>query len=173
MLEGVHMANKLGIDVELNCFGHHRLPRKHPVRKALSKNYDLKSCIKLNGWLSSRTEALEKMRECDILVLLRDTDISSIASFPTRLPEFLLSNRPLITSRAGDIHMYLRDRENAYLVPAGQRPKELADVLFRISRNRGEAVHIGRCGADVANQNFCHRKHGLRLAKFLTTLDTL
>jgi len=167
LLKSIQIARNY-IDVTLHCYGHQALPVNHPVHNMVEK-FHIREFVYFCGWLPSHRDVIVKMQNCDALVLLRDSDIASIASFPTRLPEYLLSGKPVVVSRVGDIAEYLEDRVSAYFVPPGDHPKNIAGKLFDICQYKAEAKNIGRRGAEVAKKHFSYVDHGCRLAEFLVS----
>ncbi|MEX1027721.1 MAG: glycosyltransferase family 4 protein [Candidatus Paceibacterota bacterium] len=163
------MARSRGLAVRIACFGHWEKEVKLPVfYRPLAKHYS--DAIELRGWLSDRREALTAMASCDALVLLRGDNLASRACFPTRIPEFLLSGKPVITSAVGDIAEYLVDGENARLISPTCSAKALIRVFHELAAHRDAAIKIGRNGTTTAKHHFCHLKHGRRLAHFLRSL---
>ena len=103
----------------------------------------------------------------DAFVLMRDDDRESRACFPTRLPEYLLAEKPVIISRVGDIPLFLQHRRDAWLLPPGRQPKALADALVNLAVAPAEARQIGRLGRETALKDFSCLPHGIRLKEFL------
>ncbi len=98
-------------------------------------------------------------RSADAFVLLRTDDQSSRACLPTRLGELLLSARPVVVSDFPDYNVYIRHRENGYLVKdpsvAGVA-ESIGAALARTPENDA----IGRRGKATALEHFDWRAHG-------------
>ena len=171
LMEGVRRAVVQGADLRLVCVG--RTDCQASGRRAMRQVRSdpvLRERVTFTGWVSDE-EVQEHLCRADALVLLRPDTRESRACFPTRLPEYLLTGRPVILSSAGDPSLYFQHRKNAWLVPPGDQPEELCKALVHLSSHRDEARAIGRAGQEVALNEFSYLKHGRRLLEFLRALQ--
>lgn len=101
-------------DCELVFSGWHQKD-KHADRisSELSKR-SIADRVKLLGYLP-RLELLKQYQRSWALLIPLFQDIRSEARFPTKIGEYLVSRRPIITTQVGEIPRYFRDGINAYL----------------------------------------------------------
>ncbi len=85
------------------------------------------------GWLPT-DEVVAGMCAADILVVPKLNDISNVAGVPTKLAEYMAVGRAVVTSRVGDIPLYLTDHEDALLC-APSSPEALAEGLQQLIRD--------------------------------------
>jgi len=90
------------------------------------------------------------LRASDLLVLPnRATSVSASYTSPLKLFEYLAAGRPIVASDLPALREILRDRENAWLVPADD-PAALGAALETIARDRPLALRLARAGFDTA-----------------------
>ncbi len=171
LLCGVRLALQRGHRVHLTIVGRTGLfPEAVKAANIVRDDPLLRDHVTLAGWVE-RDELTRIYSRAAAFVLLRDNDWETRACFPTRLPEFLATARPVITSDATDVAQYLKHGVEAWLVPPGDRPEALADAIGHLASHRDEAQRIGRAGAEAARREFSYRVHGRRLKDFLDGLQ--
>lgn len=170
MLRGVQMAEQRGMRVVLVVAGKAVLTAsgRRFIAK-VRKDARLTRLVEITGWLSDE-QLKQKMAEADAFVLLRPDNRETRACFPTRLPEYLATGRPVVLSRVGDVGKYFEHRLNAWLVTPGSRAKELCEALMHLSTNPSEARSIGLAGRRTALDEFSFHRNGQRLMEFLDGL---
>ena len=107
--------------------------------------------------------------KADAFILLRRKCHETHASFPTRLPELLLSGIPVITSNVGDIPEYLTDGVNALLIPP-EDPATLAESIISLANDPDRRYELGYNGRRIALKSFSYRKYAIRLIQFLQNI---
>ncbi len=75
----------------------------------------------LGDWISfcgmkKNEEVVEKIKEADFTILLRDVKKSTMAGFPTKVSESISCGTPVITTRTSDIDVYLIEDETVVFV---------------------------------------------------------
>ena len=102
-----------------------------------------------------------------LLAPLPDNDRSR-ARFPSTLAEYLLSGRPVVSTRVGEIGEYLEDEASAFLAAPG----DLADFSRALDRalSSVDAAAVGARGRAVALEHFDHERLGPRIVDFLAAL---
>ena len=117
------------------------------------------------GWVSD--EAYHNiLSSAHCLVLPRLDGQTSRASFPTRLPEYLATGVPVLTSSTGDIPLYLEAGVHAEIVPSG-KARDLADGLLRLWKDPERANTIGHQGQKRAAEVFDYSMHTQNLFSFI------
>jgi glycosyltransferase involved in cell wall biosynthesis len=170
MVDGLRLAIQRGCRCRLIILG-----TPSPFRETLSVLRQLmtdpllRENVEVTGWVQ-RPRLREIYRDAGAFILLRENGWESRACFPTRLPEFLESGRPVITSASCEAEAHLQHRRNAWLLPESNRPEDLADAICYLATHREAAAGMGRAGREVAKTQFCFRYHGRRLKAFLDEL---
>jgi glycosyltransferase involved in cell wall biosynthesis len=165
IMKGMEIAVKRGIDVELVVLG--RVGSRPDERAAMRflRTCPVRDRINLLGWVEEHVLERELAR-ADALVLLRPDDHEARALFPTRLPEYLATGKPVIVSDAGDLALYLEHRKSAYVLPAGDQPEAMADALLYLATHPQDAKRIGSCGRQALVASFSQDLLGRRIAAF-------
>jgi glycosyltransferase involved in cell wall biosynthesis len=124
--------------------------------------------IEFTGYIT-REEVESRLSSCDLLVLPERAGTSSSAAFPTKLGEYLATGKPVIVTATGDIPLYLKDGESAYLVQPGD-VKALADRIQEVVTHYETALQIGKAGQRVAAQYFDIEPNCRRAISFINEL---
>lgn len=167
MIESVRLAVRKGHDVQLVVVGGvDKLAAGRQLIGQVAADGELKDRVIFTGFVSSE-EVQKRLADADALVLLRNDRRMDKACFPTRLPEYLRTGRPVILAETGDMTSYFQHGKSAWLVPAGDCPAAVADAILRLQQDPALAERIGRSGQQAAVEHFSYKKHGQRLADFL------
>ncbi len=170
LLEGVRRAAGAGAPIRLVVVGDVAgRPTGREARHRVAADPVLRDRVTFTGWVSDE-QLRRRLAEADATVLLRDQNWETRACFPTRLPDYLLTGRPAILSEAGDVPLYFRHRRNAWLVPPGDRPGELAEAIGHLAAHPQEAADIGAAGRRTCLEEFSYRRHAKRLLEFIQAL---
>jgi glycosyltransferase involved in cell wall biosynthesis len=102
-----------------------------------------------------------------LLAPLPDTDRAR-ARFPSKLADYLLSGRPVVSSAVGEVAELLTDGETAFLARPGD-PGGLAEALRR-AVTAPDAAAVGLRGRVRAEASLHYRAHGARLRDFIASL---
>lgn len=167
MLQGVRLAVDRGYDIHMISVG--RAEKTPAGRRAIAScqaDPTLQSRVTFTGWVSDE-EVRQYLAKADAFVLLRPDCREVRAAFPTRLPEYLHAGRPVILSAVGDMPVYFRHRENAWLLPPGDSPEALADAIVHLADHPEEARSIGQAGRETLLRDFSYLTQGRRLRAFL------
>lgn len=101
----------------------------------------------------SPNEMPNLLSNAEMLLLTRPNNKQAHYGFPTKLGEYLLSKRPVVVSRVGDIDAFLIDGLNAILVQPDD-VAEIANKMIWISNNPLESNKLGIKGHECAISNF-------------------
>ena len=93
-------------------------------------------------------------------------DERSLARFPSKIADYLLSGTPVISGDFGEVGAYLKDGENAFLV-SDQSISAFADKISEVLGSRDKATQVGAAGKRLALEEFSSKKQGMRLLHFL------
>jgi glycosyltransferase involved in cell wall biosynthesis len=103
-----------------------------------------------------------------LLAPLED-DERSRSRFPSKLADYLLSARPVVSTTVGEVDRLLHDGVDAYLAAPGSEVAFTGAIQRALDDPRRD--EIGRAGREVALDALDHRAWGVRLATFLRTLS--
>lgn len=124
--------------------------------------------VTLTGYMEWQKYKELLTKATGLLIPLPATE-QSIARFPSKLGEYMASGRPIVTTAIGDVSLYLRDQENAYLAEEAT-PKGISKQLQCILHNPYRASEIGYAGRTTAETKFDYRKYGVSIGNFLKQL---
>lgn len=103
-----------------------------------------------------------------LLIPLDPHNLQDKARFSQKIAEYISTQRPIITSNAGEIPYYFKDNESAVIVPfsvAGYK-----DGMFSIIKNSPLADRIGNEGYKVGIDSFDFRCVGVEIKQFIEEL---
>ena len=89
------------------------------------------------------------------LVLARPANLQSKYGFPTKLGEYLATGNPVIVTDVGEIGTFLKDRENAVVVPPDE-VNVFAEGMNWVIEHPEESEAIGRKGQELARTEFSY-----------------
>ncbi len=124
----------------------------------------LQACVELVGAVSEG-ELAAQLGRADAFVLTRRLAEPERCAFPTRLVELLRWGRPLFVSDVGDIGDYLRDGQDAVLLPPGN-VTAAARRIEAVWRDPEQAQALGRAGRQRGAVCFDRTFHAARLLRF-------
>ena len=115
----------------------------------------------------SEEEYTRALTEASCLALPRTASITNHAAFPTRLPEFLATGRPVLTTDVPDVPQYLVPGVHGEIVAANS-PDSLAAGIVRLCRDPDRARRIGRFGRDRCLSVFAVERYSKKFLEFLS-----
>jgi glycosyltransferase involved in cell wall biosynthesis len=143
-------------------------PASNPWLQRLVDERGLSGKVDLPGFISRPALLTGYRRAAALLIPLFD-DAQSRARFPTKIAEYLLAGRPVVTSSVGEVPSYLVDRETAYLA-APDAPGTFAAAVMAALADRATADRVGAAGRDRSSLCFDYRSHGVRLHAWILRL---
>jgi glycosyltransferase involved in cell wall biosynthesis len=96
---------------------------------SLAKELGLTAKVRMIGSVAS-TEVPKWLRTCDVGILPIRRDVFLEYAFPNKLPELIISDKPVLMSRLKTIRHYFSDGALAYFEP--NNPKDLANQMIRL-----------------------------------------
>lgn len=118
----------------------------------------------------SRQEVLTYISHADVLVMARSRDLASMASYPSKLTEFLATGKPVISMNVGEVADFLHDGENAYLVEPSDH-EGLAAKLTYVFEHYEEAKEAGIRGKELTQTVFHYNYQAKRILEYFQTLN--
>jgi glycosyltransferase involved in cell wall biosynthesis len=120
------------------------------------------------GFLSDDDLTREMSNSCALLAPLHN-DKRSMARFPTKIAEYLITGKPVIATGVGEIPKYLNDAVNAFVA----KPDDLQDFTDKmrlIIRDPQLAYRVGRIGRETALKYFYFANYSEALDRFCSKL---
>ncbi|MCU0453812.1 MAG: glycosyltransferase family 4 protein [Bacteroidetes bacterium] len=99
------------------------------------------------------TEALDELRRHEVLVLPRPDSVISRAGFPGKISEYCASQRPIASTRFGDMTRYFEDGRDIYFAD-GYGAVEVAAVIRRALNDRHRSDAVGHEGFRTCLERF-------------------
>lgn len=142
-----------------------------PVReelKSIIQKYSVRDDVVFVGYLTMKE--LESLQQnCMMMIINKNDNQQNRYCFATKLGEYLLTGKPVVTTTVGEVKFYLKDGENAYLISPGDT-EALAERVEYIFTHSQESQSVGANGKKIAQENFSSDVQGIRLRDFLKSL---
>lgn len=160
--------NKDGVDSLINAFS--IIAKKHPntrlyimgPKRPDCKNEELVHELGLSqkviftGMISP--DQLPRMLiNAQVLALARPQSRQSDYGFPTKLGEYLCTGNPVVVTAVGDIPLFVKDEESAYLA----QPDNISSIAMKLEEalsQKEKSRVIGENGQRVANEFFSYER---------------
>lgn len=113
-----------------------------------------------------RDEILNYITHAHILVMVRSNNLEAMASYPSKLTEYIATGNPVITVNVGEISDYITDKENAFLVEPGN-VDALAEKLEYVLDNYQDALEVGMKGKELTTTVFNYNYQAKRMIEFI------
>lgn len=139
------------VDVKLYIIGGFPFKKDKEEDLELVKKLGIEDRVVFTGPIP-REEMPQMLKNAEALVLARPDNIQAKYGFPTKLGEYLLTENPVVLTRVGDIPLFLKDGESAYIATPGDI-EEIASKMIE-ALTSPKALIIGKNGAEVAMQEF-------------------
>ena len=155
-------------EIHLVLIGKGDLPEEELVIRNLVKGLEIHHRIHLLGQLS-RTEIPAYLCNAKILALARPKSLVADAGFPSKLTEYLSTGNPIVVTRVGEIPLFLKDQENAFLCDSDSI-QAFADSLEFVLSNYEFAKKVGEKGMELTATIFNYNFQARRMIDFIRTL---
>jgi glycosyltransferase involved in cell wall biosynthesis len=151
MIDAVRRVAAGGHEVVFNVVGRTARIRSAQRAKAVAESDPLLR-DRVRFWGGVADEDVQRhLHASDALIFTRLSSRASQAAFPTRLPEYLVTGRPVIASDVSDIGEYLIDGKEALIIEPDSSAS-LAKAIVRLMElpDRGRAIGLAgraKCAA--------------------------
>ncbi len=108
----------------------------------------------------------EALMKSSVLVLCRPNNKQAEGGFPTKLGEYLASGVPVVVTSVGEIPLYLKHKETAFLCEPDDI-ESFYNTLNYVILNYEEAIEVGLRGRELAYNIFSYKIQGKILSDFL------
>lgn len=169
MIEAFGMAlPHIGNDVKYILTGNlDKSPDKENLKAIISK-YSLENNIVFTGYLAE-DELRHYQANCTMVIINKYDSLQNKYCFATKLSEYLVMKRPVVTTNIGEAMYFLKDEVNAYIVEPGN-PRLIAEKIVEIFNNPIDAKKIGECGYELTKKEFNYLYQGKRIIDFFNGL---
>ena len=167
LIKAFDMVATRHADLELVLTGRAANERLEQIQRAIDSAQH-RDRVFYRGYLDEQA-FYATLNKCDIPCMVRTGSAFADRGFPFKLGEYLATGKPVIASAVSDVRDFLRDRENAMLVPPDSA-EALAAAMEYLLGNEQHAVQIGRRGKQTAHQHFNAAVQGERLRQLLMEL---
>ena len=169
MLQAVKQVLEAGHNVFFNIVGTSgRTGFGRRAGELVESDPVLKSRVKFWGRVSDE-EVRQRLSDSDALLFARRSGHAAQAAFPTRLPEYLMTGRPVISSDVGDIAEYLEDGRQIILA-APNRADAMAEGIIRLLTLPDSGRALGAAGLARCEECFDYRPYVQRLSELIAGL---
>lgn len=162
-----------------------RISEKYPKINLviIGKGITIEEEIKIKGLVSSlnivkrvfflgqlsRMEIPAYLNSAKILALARPKSMVADAGFPSKLTEYLASGIPLVVTEVGEIPVYLKDNENAFISQPDSVDDFTAKLDFVLS-NYKLAKQVAIKGKELTKTIFNYSYQAKRIISFINSI---
>ena len=133
---------------------------------------ELGNHLVIHGHLPTPADATRVMQSADVLLLVKEPGPLAEAQFPTKLVEYLAVGRPVLLNLTSDIEHYVRDGEQAFVIPDNSPEAIVAGVTSALER-RADLPRMALASRACAEAFFDYRQHVEGLASFFNSLEPI
>lgn len=164
LIKAFAIVAKRVADVKLYIIGGFPFKKDKVEDFELVKTLGIEDRVVFTGSIP-REDMPQMLKNAEALVLARPDNIQAKYGFPTKLGEYLLTENPVVLTKVGDIPLFLKDGESAYIATPDD-VDEIASKMIEalISPN---APIIGKNGAEVAMQEFNSEIEAKKITDFI------
>jgi glycosyltransferase involved in cell wall biosynthesis len=164
LIDAFFIVSKLVPEAELLIIGE-ILP---DVKKIIHKKIYGNTKIVVTGRVDPVT-VKEHLAMCSVLVNPRRSGVSADTGFPTKVGEYLATQKPVINTYCGDISLYLTDKKEIFFSNPNS-PTSLADVIIFVFENKALSNQVGIGGYKWALKNLEYIENSKKLLSFIVKL---
>lgn len=153
-------------DIDLHLYGTPTAKDKEIIENLIKKN-KLEKRIHIKGRIDYDLVP-QTLMNATLLVTSQPDTKRAEGGFPTKMGEYMMTANPTLLTDVGEIHLYIKDGENAFMVPPHD-PKAYAEKIEYILDNYSMAIKVGEKGREYILDNFSLEKIGFDFKEFLKT----
>lgn len=152
-------------NIDLYLYGNPISTDKAIIEKLIER-YNLQSRVIFKG-RANYNDVPQILTNARILVTSQPLTKRAQGGFPTKMCEYMLTGVPTVLTDVGEIHEYVTDNINAYMV-SPCNPEEYAAKLDYILSNYEEAIKVAKRAKDYVINNFGSKQATIGLCLFLS-----
>ncbi len=162
LIEAFNIVSQKVYDVKLLLMGIYNYKADEEKNNSLINKYSLQKRIIHCGEVSV-LEMPQLLKNASALVLARPDNLQAKNGFPTKLGEYLLTSNPVVVTRVGDISLFLKDGESAYIAEP-DNIENIADKIYLALTDKNASL-IGKNGLEVAIEHFNYFNESKKIYK--------
>jgi len=155
-------------EVKLVLLGKADPPENEVVLRNLVIQSNLTDRVLFLGQLS-RNDVPAYLVNATILALARPTSLVADAGFPSKLTEYLACGKPVVVTKVGEIPVYLKDQQNAF-ISEPDSADAFADKLEFVLKNYTFALEVSARGRELTETVFNYNFQAKRMLEFIKSL---
>lgn len=132
------------------------------------KKYDLQDKVVFTGFLETK-DLVAYQDGCSMMIINKLDNQQNRYCFATKLGDYLLSEKPVITTNVGESSNYLVDDESAFIVEPGDC-QLLANKIEQVFLDFDKSRLVAQKGRQIALSNFSYHIQGIKIASFFKSL---
>lgn len=128
--------------------------KNRPVHSSIIKTINdnnLQDRIHFTGYIKNN-ELPHYLKNAKLLALARPNNIQAKGGFPTKLGEYLATGIPVIVTNVGEIPLFLKNQENAYI--SNPNSEDFAKQIITALNDYDNALIIGKNGKKLVQKEF-------------------
>jgi len=135
----------------------------------LIKQLKIIDSVIFTGYLSE-IELREIIFSAELLIIAKPANRQNYYNFPTKIGEYLISGRPILSTKVGVVGELLSDGENIFFTE--NDPESMSWKMKFIVTNKQLASKIGKNGESFAKLNFNYIHHSERMIEFFKDINS-
>jgi glycosyltransferase involved in cell wall biosynthesis len=171
IFEALSLCKKKGLNFKFQLIGtkNQNYREKYWIKK-LRGIKELSDCTSFFGFVSNNKKK-KILADSDIFIMLRSKSRETEHTFPSRVPEFMMSGNPVIISKVTPLEFYFKENYGVKFISCRNNFHELSDLIIELAKNPLKRFQVGKLGRKYAIKNFSLDKMGGRLSSFLFFLN--
>lgn len=182
LYSGTYVERKDGVITLLNAFSKlvksdkeskliftgspERSPDYDLIKKIIIEN-ELENSIQFTGYLDEN-DLQQLMSSSELLIACKPDNRQNKYNFPTKLGEYLITGRPVISTKVGTIGDLFNDEENIFFTEFD--PDSIANKIKYIFENPLIANKTGENGRELALKEFNYYYQSKRMIEFFNNI---
>ena len=167
IFEAISLCNQLGYNFKLIVIGKQGFNFVQKISHNLIRiKFRNNKNIKFTGFIS-KTKKNNLLKSAGCFVLLRPSCKETFHLFPTRLPEYFQTKRPVVISKVEPFSIFYKHKKEVYFVNKNNNSKDLADAFIDLYNNPKLSKKIGINGKRYAEKNYSYDTLGPRIKNFI------
>ena len=167
IVNGFLQCLKWGYDFELVIIGRQGFNFLQRISwRNINKKIKINENICFTNYVSSQ-ERDGLLSSADCFVLLRPPCKETFHLFPTRLPEYFSTGKPVIITKVEPFDIFFNHKNEVYFISQKNSPKELANGFIELFNNPQLRDFIGNKAKNYAIDNYSYSYLGKKISNFL------
>jgi len=167
IFKAISICNQLGFNFQLLIIGKQGFNLVQKISYSLIKlKFGKNKNIQFTGFIS-KTRKNNLLDSADCLVLLRPPCKETFHLFPTRLPEYFQTQKPVVITDVEPFSLFYKHKKEVYFINKNNNAKDLAYAFIDLYNNPKLSSNIGLNGKKYAEINYSYEKLGPKIKKFI------